>query len=245
MKKTEVMAVIVAVLMALTVSTAGAAETARDSFAKTYPKYKFDSINPTAAKGIYEVVMGTRILYYAPESGHLFLGDMIDRNGVNITAGRIQEVLLAKANGLPLNKAIKIGNGNNIVIEFTNPDCPYCRRASDFFGKRTDTTRYVFFTPFPSYKDAENKVKYVFCASDRPKAYEEAMHGKLDSQKYEVCKRQDVDDLLKVHKEASDAMGVTGTPFFIVNKAVVRGADFPRIEAALIKPQPTKAAPAR
>ncbi len=38
----------------------------------------------------------------------------------------------------------------------------------------------MFFLPLPMHKDAENKVKYIFCANDTSKAYEEAMQGKLD-----------------------------------------------------------------
>jgi thiol:disulfide interchange protein DsbC len=48
-----------------------------------------------------------------------------------------------------------------------------------------------------------------------------------------VCKRQDVDDLLKFHKETVARMGINSTPFFIINNKAISGADIPKIEEAL------------
>ncbi|MBA4417056.1 MAG: protein-disulfide isomerase [Syntrophus sp. (in: bacteria)] len=210
------------------------AQSAEESFKKVFPALKFDAFNSTGIKGIYEVVIdGTNIIYFAAEPGYLFVGEIWDRNRINITANRISEIILSKAKALPLDKAIKIGTGKNIAIEFTDPDCPYCRKASLFFSQKTDVTRYVFFLPLPMHKDAENKVKYVFCAQDKAQAYEEAMTGKLDSMKYEACTKPEANDLLKAHKEIAEKMGISGTPFFIVNNKAISGANFAQIEAAL------------
>jgi len=51
------------------------------------------------------------------------------------------------AKTLPLEKAVKIGDGKKVVIEITDPDCPFCRTASEYFSKKTDVIRYVFFAP--------------------------------------------------------------------------------------------------
>lgn len=204
-----------------------------ESFRKTFPQLPFDKISPTAIKGVYEVTVGTNIAYYAPEPGYLIIGEIRDKTMTSLTAERKNEMMAARAKSLPLDKAIKVGNGKSTVIEFTDPDCPFCRRASDWFSKRTDATRYVFFTPLPMHPDAENKAKYVLCAADRAKAYEEVMSGKIDNQKYEVCKSPEVEDLLKLYKELGQKQGVNSTPFFIVNGKPVSGADFPRLEEAL------------
>jgi thiol:disulfide interchange protein DsbC len=83
------------------------------------------------------------------------------------------------------------------------------------------------------HKDAENKIKYIFCSNDKAKAYEEAMQGKLDNQKYEVCKKPEIDELVKIHKEASKKMGINSTPFFIVNGKSISGANTSEIDKAL------------
>ena len=178
-------------------------------------------------------VVGTNIGYFSPETGYLIVGEVRDKAGTSITANRRAEITASKAKDLPLDKAIKIGSGSSTVIEFTDPDCPYCRKASTWFSTRTDTTRYVFFTPLPMHPDAENKAKYVLCADDRAKAYEEVMSGKLDKDKYETCKKPEVEDLLKANKDLAAKMGVNSTPFFIVNGKAISGADIPKLEEAL------------
>jgi len=72
------------------------------------------------------------------------------------------------------------------------------------------------------HKDAENKVKYVFCAQDKAKAYEEAMTGKLDDMKYEVCTKPEISDLLKVHKDTAAKLGISGTPSYCKQSGHIR-----------------------
>jgi thiol:disulfide interchange protein DsbC len=208
-------------------------ETMEENFKKLFPNIPVESIMPTEIKGVYEIVSQNQIGYFAPEPGYLILGEIIDRNGVNITVKRRNENIASKSKDLPLDKALKIGSGKNIILEFTDPDCPYCRKASSFLGQKTDVTRYVFFLPLPMHKDAENKIKYIFCSNDKAKAYEEAMQGKLDNQKYEICKKPEIDDLVRIHKDASKKMGINSTPFFIVNGKSISGANTPEIDKAL------------
>ena len=208
-------------------------EAVEEAFKKNFPNIKYDAINPTDIKGVYEVIVGTNIGYFAPETGHLIIGEIRDKTGASITANRKAEITASRAKDLPLDKAIKIGTGASTVIEFTDPDCPYCRKASTFFAGKADISRYVFFTPLPMHPDAENKARYVFCADDRAKAYEEAMTGKLDEKKYETCKKPEVEELLKSNKDLAAKMGVNSTPFFIVNGKAISGADIPKLEEAL------------
>lgn len=222
------------VSFALTLSPVCAtSQTIEDNFKKLFPNIPVESISPTEIKGVYEIIAQNQIGYFAPEPGYLILGEIIDKNGANLTAKRRNENIASKARDLPLDKALKIGNGKNKILEFTDPDCPYCRRASSFLSQKTDVTRYVFFLPLPMHKDAENKVKYIFCANDTSKAYEEAMQGKLDNQKYEICKKPEIDELVKAHKDASKKMGISSTPFFIVNGRAISGANRPEIDKAL------------
>ncbi|MDR2017522.1 MAG: DsbC family protein [Syntrophobacterales bacterium] len=208
-------------------------ESVEEGFKKNFPNIKFDAINPTDIKGIYEVVVGTKIGYFAPETGYLIVGEIRDKSGANLTANRRNEIIASKAKSLPLDKAIKIGSGPSTVIEFTDPDCPFCRKASTFLNQKTDATRYIFFVPLPNHPDAENKARFVFCATDRAKAYEEAMTGKLDDKKYETCKKPEVEGLLKAHKGLANKMGISSTPFFIANGKAIPGADIPKLEEAL------------
>jgi len=210
------------------------AETVEESFKKAFPDADFDRIQPTEIKGVYEVIKGPEIIYFAPDPGYLIVGDMFTKEGMNLTERRKEALFAESAKQLPLDKAIKIGSGKHAVVEFTDPDCEFCRRASQSLSQRQDLTRYVFFFPLPMHKDAENKVKYIFCANDRVKAYQDAMRGKLDDQKYKKCSKPEAAELLEQHKQAGQKLHVSGTPFFVVDfKRTVKGADMEGIEEAL------------
>jgi len=212
------------------------AATPEESFKKSYPKYPLDSITPTAVPGVYEIVVSGKIAYYAPGSEYIFTGVILTPDGKNLTQERSAEIQAKKFKDLPLEKALKIGSGPHTVIEITDPDCPYCRTASAFFSGRTDVTRYIFFYPIPSlHPNAEAKVRQVFCAKDRAKAYEEAMTGKFDDMKFTPCTDAEADNLLKAHKEIGDRVGIagTGTPLFLIDGQIVNGANIPVIEKIL------------
>jgi len=200
----------------------------------------FESVVPSPVAGLYEVTAGQTIYYYAPKEGILIAGQMFDKNKKNLTADRMQELrakfdreIVRKAKDLPLDKAVKVGAGKHVVIEFTDPDCPFSRRAAEFFEKRSDVTKYTFFIPLPMHPDAKNKVRHILCRKDKGKAFEDVMKGKLDNVKYETCKSAEVDDLIKVHEEIAAGMGISSTPYFIINETPISGADIPKLEQEL------------
>ena len=219
-------------------STMGFAQTPEESLKKAFPRLKFDEISPSSIKGIYEVIMPNGVLYYSPETESLIVGEIIARGDRNLTQEKNEEIrtknIKEKIKGISFDKAVSIGKGKHTVMEITDPDCPYCRRASEFFSKRTDVTRQVFFYPLSSHPKAADKVLYIFCAKDRAKAYEEAMTGKLDDMTFKICEDPQARELLKTHKDVAERLGVRGTPFFFVNgQTAVFGADIPRLEKLL------------
>ena len=232
-----------AIVWAMIICCAGAAIAETDvekTLKATFPDFVFDSVSPSPVKGLYEVVSGNRIYYFAPEEGILIAGQMFDKTKRNLTADRMKEIMARfdegiakKAKDLPLGKAVKTGKGPHIVIEFTDPDCPYCRKAAQFFESRTDVTKYTFFKALPMHPDARNKVRYILCQKDRGKAFEEVMKGKIDGGKYETCTKAEVEDLIKLHDSEAAKLGISGTPFFVVDGKPVSGADIPKLEKLL------------
>jgi protein-disulfide isomerase len=59
------------------------------------------------------------------------------------------------------------------------------------------------------------------------------MKGKIDGQKYETCTNAEVDELINLHKSEATRLGISSTPFFIIDGKVVSGADIPKIEKIL------------
>ena len=230
----------ISVIVILASTTLAFAVTPGESLKKNFPNIPVDSITPSNVSGLYEVIAGQQVFYYAPDAECIVGGPIVTKEGKNLTKEKQQELeqkrmaaMALKIKDLPLDKAVKIGKGKNQVIEITDPDCPYCRKAAEFFADRKDVTKYVFLYPLYMHKQAEEKVRYILCAKDKAKAYEQAMTGKLDDMKFKVCKDASVDKLVKTHKDVAAQLGVTGTPFFFINGRPVVGADIPMIERLL------------
>lgn len=216
-------------------------------FGKILRNTKVTSLKAAQIKGLYEVTAGPNVFYYSPEGdGHLVFGQIVDKDGKNLTAeiqgklrAQFQEEQAKKAAGLiknaPLDKAVKIGNGPNVIIEFTDPDCPYCRRVDEFLIKRTDVTRYVFLNPIDQlHPQARAKSIFILNAKDKDKAFREVFTGKYDRaglpidgsnlNKYPAEVKRLADGM-----EFGNKVGVQGTPLLFVNGKMVNGADINRI----------------
>jgi len=200
---------------------------------KAFPSIKAESIIKTDMEGVYEVNVPGKTLYYFPDKDYLFTGSIWNSKGKNLTEERESVILTEKVRSLSLEKALKIGKGENIIIEFTDPDCPYCRDASKYLSKKENIIRYVFFVPLAMHKDAEQKIKYVLCAKNIEAAYKEAMNGDLDGKKFAVCNDEKVEALLNEHRRISKSIGINSTPQFWINGKHVEGADIPLIEKLL------------
>ena len=210
------------------------------AFKKDYPAVQFENIEKTDIDGVYEVTAGGNLLYYYPQRGYILFGELYNKSGQNLTAERRDVILAKKIKNLPLDKAIKIGMGKKTVIEFTDLDCPFCRKAEEFFKDRKDVTRYVFLYPLQQLHPLSMaKSLKVLCVkkSARAAAYTEAVSGSLDKLDLKgaadnllsVCGDQKKIDLLMEYGKLGRELGIAGTPSFWINGVHVSGADFKRL----------------
>ncbi|HTP66265.1 MAG TPA: DsbC family protein [Geobacteraceae bacterium] len=210
---------------------APAVEKPETALRKAYPGLPFESVTKTDINGLYEVISGSNILYYYPEKEYLFVGEIYAPPGRSITAERKNEIAARKMKDLPLDKAVKTGSGKTVVVEFTDPDCPFCKRAYEYFKNKPDITRYTFFTPL-AHPGAITKVYYILAAKDREKAYHEMFEGKSAAEPaggYSEATKK----LAQEHLEIGKSAGVTGTPTFFINGTLVVGADFQQLDKIL------------
>ena len=228
----KLLAIFGTILLLITSAPLGAASP-EESFRKSFPDIRADSIRPAVVKGLYEIISGGQVFYYVPGPEYIIHGAIITRDRRNLTQERALKILTENLKTAPLEKAVKIGSGPHTVIEFTDPDCSYCRQASAFLSARNDVTRYVFFFPLSIHPNAGAKVRYIFCATDRKMAYEEAMTGKLDHMKFTLCEDAAAIESVKTHTEIGVRIGVNSTPLFLVNGQMVEGADIPLMEKIL------------
>ena len=182
---------------------------------------------------MYEVYNGQRVYYYLPEGDVILLGNMISKDNKNMTQESIAKKMTSKLSNLPLDKALKIGNGKTKIVEFIDPNCHYCRLSFNFFNQRKkDVTLYVFF--YPLSEDSAKKIRHILCSKDQAQAYDDVLSGKLDANaQFNLCSDQAADNVEKSHQEISAKVGVRSTPLFYIKGQVVPGFDQPAIEKLL------------
>jgi thiol:disulfide interchange protein DsbC len=202
-----------------------------EKFKKSFPKNNFESITPTTINGVYEVFTGNQIYYYMPKDDVILYGSLISKDGINITRESNKKKLAQKMAKLPLDSAIKIGDGKITIVEFIDPNCHFCRESYKFFAQRKDVTIYAFF--FPLSKESADKTKHILCSKDVAKAYDDALSGKLDNTQLAVCTDKKVDETVKLHMQFASQVGLRGTPLFYIKGQVVDGFEPAAIEKLL------------
>lgn len=197
------------------------------------PAAPVDAVSKTDMDGIYEVVSNSEVVYFHLKTKTIMFGQLV-RDKRNLTAERKGQLQALLTQALPLDKAIKIGNGPNTVVAFNDPDCPFCRKADAWLKNRQDITLYVFLYPLPMHGDAAKKSRNILCAQNPIETYHETLGGKWDkSFTLPAGCEEKVNAVLDEHMKWGQKLGVTGTPAFWVNGTGVAGADIPRIEEIL------------
>ncbi len=202
----------------------------QDVLLKLFPKLKYTSFKKTAIPGLYEVMTDGRIVYFYPKTGYLIVGEIYTHDGRNLTQEQVLSARYKLLTPDDLKKAIKVGNGKNIIIEVTDPDCPYCRKMHAYWNTRKDVTRYIFFKPLDIHPDSVKKATYILAAQDTEKALFEVYSGQLDGNRQILDKKYDDKGRLNEQKEIADKLQVNATPSYWVNGKYVSGSNIPLIE---------------
>lgn len=204
----------------------------------SFPNIPVQQVNDTPVEGVYEIVtQKNEILYFAPRSGHIFAGELWNNQGQNLTRESKAQMMTDKLALLPLDKAIKIGEGPNQVVEVSDPDCPFCRDGSAFFSARDDVTRYIFLYPLDRiHPQAEAKSKFILSAEDQETAYEDVFNGEYDKQ---PLPEFEDNGLLDTHREVARRIGINSTPQYWINGKYISGTNLKKF-AELLDLGPTE-----
>lgn len=132
--------------------------------------------------GLWEVVIGTDVLYVDANVDYVFDGRVIDtRTRTDITQIKRDDLLRVDVAKLPLDQAIKQvrGDGSRVLITFEDPNCGYCKQFARVIAQTNNVTVYTFLYPILS-QDSFEKSRAVWCSKDRLKAWNGWMlDGKL------------------------------------------------------------------
>lgn len=143
---------------------------------------KVDSVTKTPYGGLYEVRIGSEILYTDEKVQYLFVGNVIDaQNQTNYTKARVDELSKIKFADLPFDSALKTvkGDGKRVLAIFEDPNCGYCKRFRKTLQGVDNITVYTFMYNILT-EDSAVKSKNIWCSSDKNKAWDEWMlNGKV------------------------------------------------------------------
>jgi len=167
---------------ALTVSLchAGFAQEAviRENLAKRLPDMpKIDEVSKTPIPGLYEVRVGTEIIYTDEHGDHVIEGTLIETaTRTNLTAARIDKLTAIDFAALPLKDAIvwKQGTGARKLVVFADPNCGYCKKFENDMQQVKDVSVYTFLYPILG-GDSPDKARDIWCAKDNTKVWRDWM----------------------------------------------------------------------
>ena len=212
---------------------------------QTFTNLQFENFGPSPVKGpVYQATAGGRIVYFAPGSGHLLFAAIYDKDGVNLTALAQDAEAAKKLSAIDPANALVLGPATApTVIEFTDPDCPYCQALDRFWAvKATEgkTVRRLVYFVSGIHPQAAAKAEHILC-SPNPAAEFEAIYKGSTPTPLRRC-------AAGAAKVAADAdvvrrIGVTGTPTLIVDGRIVSGFQQAELEAFLAKPKGAQDAP--
>jgi thiol:disulfide interchange protein DsbC len=192
-------------------------------------RYKVDGVRRAPVAGMWEVQIGTDLIYVDDKGQHGFVeGQLIDlKSNRNLTQERVDELTAVNFKELPLGLALKQvnGKGTRQLAVFEDPNCSHCRNLRRDLMTVPDVTIYTFTLPILA-ADSEQKARQAWCAPDRLKAWNELMlQGKVPDNKG-TC-----DNPVAKVAELGRKLKVTGTPtiFFANGKRLPGGVPAERL----------------
>jgi len=174
------------------------------------PDVSIKGIAKSPIAGLYEVNLGTQIIYSDAKGDYLLLGDLVDaKTRHNLTDARLNDLNRIDFASLPLANAVKVvkGDGSRKMAVFSDPNCPYCHQLENTLKSINNVTVYTFLYPVLS-PDSTTKAKAIWCSADRGKAWESWMLDKRAPSAAGTCDTAAIDSNLAL----GEKMNVTGTP---------------------------------
>lgn len=153
-----------------------------------------------------------------------------------------QQKVLDSMSPLELTKeALKLefgkGSSQYEFVVFTDPECPYCKRAEDVIVKK-DVTVYINYMPLEFHKNAREWSLDILSSTDPKQVLADIKTGK----EVKIKHTKEAKAQLAKMEALAKKMNVTGTPkLFVIDKTankivdVINGANIPQIEKYLSK----------
>ena len=150
----------------------------RKNISERVPDFpKIDEVTKTSIPGLYEIRIGTDILYTDEQGNYIIEGQLIEtKTRTNLTEQRVAKLTAIDFKTLPLKDALvwKQGTGERKLVIFADPNCGYCKKFERDLLTVKDVTVYTFLYPILG-GDSPEKSKAIWCAKDNTKAWRDWM----------------------------------------------------------------------
>ena len=183
----------------------------RKAVTNVFPDVEITHIKPAPIAGLYEVLLGTDIIYLSEDGRYILQGDLIDL-GEKINLSEQERALARKQvlESIPASESIDFipQNAQHTVYVFTDISCGYCQRFHRDVAElnsRGVAVRYLAYPRAGSDSAAFRDMESVWCATDRNEAVTLAKQGSPVA----VAK---CDNPVRRQYELGQEFGVRGTP---------------------------------
>lgn len=168
------------------------------------------SVDKTPIPGLYEVNLGSQIVYTDATGNYVLIGDLVDtRSSKNLTEARLSETNKIDFAKLPFENAVKVvkGNGSRKIAVFSTRIARGCKQLESTLKSIDNVTVYTFLYPVLS-PDSTAKSKSIWCSKDRAMSWEGWMLDRKAPTTAASCDTTAIDKNLKL----GHTMNVSGTP---------------------------------
>jgi len=189
------------------------AEKLKLALAKSMPNVQTTKISATPIEGLYEVIVGSQVVYMSVDARYMIEGDLFDlKTKKNVSEDAKSAIRLAAINKLGEDNMLvyRPEKVKNTITVITDIDCPYCRRLHSEipdYLKNDVEVRYVFM-PLKGSSDMKKTIS-VWCSDDRQTALDIAKAGGEIEEK--TC-----DNPIQEHLKLARELGVRGTPAIVL-----------------------------
>lgn len=199
------------------VDDAADVERVRLALARYMPGVTFDAVRPTPVPEVFEVQVGMNFGYVSADGRYLLSGNLVDlKTEEELTEVHRRGARLALLEQIDPKDTIEFVSQEPpryTVTVFTDIDCGYCRRLHSQMAQYNAegiAIRYLFYPRSGPRTESFYKAEEVWCSADRQAALTEAKLG------HELKASRDCDNPVAAHYQASQSLGLSGTPTLIL-----------------------------
>ncbi len=203
-----------ALTLVSSVAIATPEQTIRKTLEALVPDIEISQVRPAPIKGLYEVMVGTQLMYVTGDGRYFVDGRIVDlKTREDLTEPRLAEARRRLIDQVGEDRMVVFGapGTKHTVTVFTDIECGYCRKLHSQIAQYEEEgirVRYLFFPRAGKGSPAYDEAVSVWCAGDdgaRRVAMTDAKAGRSIPTK--TCSNP-VDDHMALGRE----MGLRGTP---------------------------------